>query len=65
MPQAIRFVTYSAQLSRRISDALAEPAKTKHVGYLVRSLGRLTHPTGAAAMQCPLTNRRLNFLCAK
>jgi hypothetical protein len=49
------------QLSRRISDALAEPAKTKQAGYLVWSPGRLTHPTGAAAMQCPSMKTAFEF----
>jgi hypothetical protein len=40
---------------------VAEPAKTQHVDYLVWSLGRLTHPTSAAAMQCPLTKSAFEF----
>jgi hypothetical protein len=55
------FLFYFAQLSRRISDALAEPAKTKHVGYLVWSLGWLSQPTGAAAMQCPSIKTAFEF----
>ena len=56
-----RFLSRSSQLSRRFSAALAEPAKTKHVGYLVRSLTRLTHSTGATAMQCALMKKAFEF----